>query len=174
MQADPLQQLKDVHLPAEPSWWPPAPGWWLLGIIALITIAWITRALMRHYRYRQPFESALRLHKQLRLALNNGEISITDYLHNANSLLKRVFIHGQHDRTIAALTGERWLQHLDSFVIGAPFSDGPGALLSERRFAAKLLDSDAAELNALQRAIDDVLQAAGKRRREEDPRPSHD
>ncbi|MGI9326525.1 MAG: DUF4381 domain-containing protein [Pseudomonadales bacterium] len=174
MQADPLQQLKDVHLPPDPSWWPPAPGWWLLATMAVVTIAWLTRVLRKRYRERQPFASGLRLHKQLRLALNNGEISIVDYLHSANSLLKRVFIHGQHDRSIAALTGERWLQHLDSFVIGAPFSEGPGALLSERRFATKLLDSDAAELNALQRAIDDVLQAAGNQRRDDDARLSHD
>ena len=36
---DPLQ-LRDIHLPADPGWWPPAPGWWLLAAVLVALLAW--------------------------------------------------------------------------------------------------------------------------------------
>ena len=31
-----LAQLADIHLPAEVSFWPPAPGWWILTALLFI------------------------------------------------------------------------------------------------------------------------------------------
>ncbi|MDP7406676.1 MAG: DUF4381 domain-containing protein, partial [SAR324 cluster bacterium] len=33
MNQDPLAALRDVHLPPAVSWWPPAPGWWIIFFI---------------------------------------------------------------------------------------------------------------------------------------------
>ena len=47
---DPNLPLRDIHLPAPISWWPPAPGWWLLlfGIpTLLILLAWLWRWVRR-------------------------------------------------------------------------------------------------------------------------------
>ncbi|QNK00004.1 DUF4381 domain-containing protein [Dyella telluris] len=32
-------QLRDIHLPPAPSWWPLAPGWWGLVVLAIVLIA---------------------------------------------------------------------------------------------------------------------------------------
>jgi hypothetical protein len=47
---DPLQDLRDVHLPDPISWWPPAFGWWMImGLLiiggSLIIWAWGLRWL---------------------------------------------------------------------------------------------------------------------------------
>ena len=33
-------QLRDIHLPAPPSWWPPQPGWWLIALVLLLACLW--------------------------------------------------------------------------------------------------------------------------------------
>jgi hypothetical protein len=44
--------LRDIHLPRDPSWWPPAPGWWMLALLLVavgsISVWW----WIRHNRRR--------------------------------------------------------------------------------------------------------------------------
>ena len=49
---DPLAQLRDIHLPAEVSWWPLAWGWWLLIILASALLAWLLWILLQRYKNR--------------------------------------------------------------------------------------------------------------------------
>ena len=49
MQTDPLQQLKPLHLPPDPSWWPPAIGWWVLLLVLVILAAWILYRLTKFF-----------------------------------------------------------------------------------------------------------------------------
>jgi len=48
-------QLRDIHLPPDPSWWPPAPGWWVLAVLVLAMLlagAWLWRRQRRMARQR--------------------------------------------------------------------------------------------------------------------------
>lgn len=56
---DPLAQLRDIHLPAPVSWWPPAPGWWLLGVLLLTILIGTVWWLIRHYRVNRYRREAL-------------------------------------------------------------------------------------------------------------------
>jgi len=44
---DPLAQLRDIHLPEPISWWPPAPGWWLLSVIVFAVLFFCVRWLIK-------------------------------------------------------------------------------------------------------------------------------
>jgi len=104
-------QLRDIHLPEPISWWPLAPGWWVLLVLALLIIAVVFIA-WKSYQSRQlkrDINAELELIKQQfqktqdrsRLA---KELSI---------LLRRANISYYPGTNIAGLTGEEWLQHLD-------------------------------------------------------------
>ncbi|MCH9691980.1 MAG: DUF4381 domain-containing protein [Gammaproteobacteria bacterium] len=104
-----LTQLKDIHQPATISWWPPAPGWWLLGIllIGLCTLGifyllrW--RRQRRALRYRN---EGMRLLRELNLAQPEAILTI-------NTLLKRVAIVSFGHSNCAQLTGQRWITFLE-------------------------------------------------------------
>ncbi len=47
--------LRDIHVPADPSWWPPAPGWWVLaGVLAVLIVLalWQLRRLRSRRQWR--------------------------------------------------------------------------------------------------------------------------
>ncbi|WP_315982906.1 DUF4381 domain-containing protein [Aliamphritea spongicola] len=53
--ADPLAELRDIHLPEAVGYWPVAPGWWLLLASVLVLaglIVWTVRRY-RHNAYRR-------------------------------------------------------------------------------------------------------------------------
>jgi len=55
-QANPLDQLRDIHLPEAVSWWPLAPGWWLLMVLTCLLLVGLLICLYRRHqsnRYRR-------------------------------------------------------------------------------------------------------------------------
>lgn len=54
---DPLAQLRDIHLPDPIGWWPPAPGWWIVAILA-ITLVFTGCYLLYMHRRRNRYRVA--------------------------------------------------------------------------------------------------------------------
>jgi hypothetical protein len=81
--------LRDIHLPPEPSWWPPALGWWMLaGLFLLGSIAaiWLWRKYRReHQQRRQVLLEVDRLVTQHRR--DGDQVALASGLHR---LLRRV------------------------------------------------------------------------------------
>ena len=46
---NPLDQLRDIHLPDALQWWPPAPGWWLLALFNILAFVYLGRYLRARY-----------------------------------------------------------------------------------------------------------------------------
>lgn len=108
----PLDQLADIHLPAEPGWWPLAPGWWILLALAigalLVLLWWRRRKQQNHYRQiaLQELEAIFNQYQQQQNA--------ADYLYKLSVLLRRTAITAYPQSFNASIKGTDWLNWLDA------------------------------------------------------------
>lgn len=58
MNLSPGPQLRDIHLPAAPGWWPPAPGWWVVAVLVLISLLLVGRRIRRRLPPRRRWRAA--------------------------------------------------------------------------------------------------------------------
>lgn len=119
--------LRDVHVPATPSLWPPAPGWWLLagGLLLVLGVAgWLHwRRSKRLQGWQRLFDQALQAESQ------PGQVAAM------SELLRRAArrVDADADR----LQGQDWLRFLDG-AEGTDFSQGAGTLLLEGGYRREL------------------------------------
>ncbi len=105
-----LNNLQDIALPAAPSFWPPASGFWILLtliLMLLITVAWLIAQARQRNAYR-------------RAGLTLLESANTVY--EINVVLKRVALAAFPREQVAALHGESWMHFMQSTCEGEPFS----------------------------------------------------
>ncbi len=134
MEADPLAQLRDIHLPLDPSWWPPAPGWWLL-IFGAIALAWFSVGYTHDWIVRRrPVRRARWLYRELYGELCKQTLSETKFVHESNEILKRLMVHGFNIDAAPAANDRQWLALLDARYGGTEFTQGPGQALGNDRF----------------------------------------
>ncbi len=105
-----LQNLRDIAVPEPPPLWPPAPGVWVLLIIALAVLLaltlWWSRARARN-AYRR---AGLALLKNARTA------------REVNIILKRVALAVFPRSAVAPLWGNEWVAFLDETCRRARFA----------------------------------------------------
>jgi len=125
MQADPLAELRGLHVPDAVGWWPLAPGWWLVLILLLATLSWY---LLKAYRRKQA--NRYRLHardelEQLTAKFNQHQDK-SAYLTDTHKLLRRVALHQytNQQQEFAGLTGAQWQQYLNNCCEKKVFDDG--------------------------------------------------
>lgn len=126
---DPLAQLRDIHLPEPVSWWPPAPGWWVIGLAALLALAWailFLRKLWDKNRYRR-----LAVRELNKLALTGNP---HDVLEQMSALLRRVAIQTFGRDRVAPLSGKTWLSFLDETGKTQHFTRGAAQILGTGKY----------------------------------------
>lgn len=138
--ADPLAELRDIHLPAPIETWPPAIGWWLLALMGVIIVVAIGYGLWRYWRANQYRREAIRQLRQLRQ--QHATVS-SDYLYQYTTLLKRVALTRYPRAQVAALTGEDWVAFLDETSGGKEFSMGVGQVLIQGQYQAAVANDKA-------------------------------
>lgn len=136
--------LRDIHEPLAPSWWPPAPGWWLVALVLLAAVAW---GGWRRWRRRRRHLAAQRLFDATLATLPQGS---PQRIAAMSELLRRAARrrHPDADR----LQGEDWLRLLDGDLPTQPFSSGDGRALLHGGFRRDATDVDMPALEQLARA----------------------
>ena len=106
------EQLRDIHLPEAVSWWPPAPGWWILSFII---IALVTSLIIRRHRNtkRNAFRVTALFETQEALMLWNKNKNTADYLQTVNAVLKRIVLQNNSASNIANQSGVNWVERLN-------------------------------------------------------------
>lgn len=117
--------LRDIHVSVAPSWWPPAPGWWLLASFVLLAlaalVAWRLSRALRRRRLLAWFDAEV-----------DAAVGTAAQVAAISALLRRA-ARGR-DPGADRLEGQAWLAFLDDGV-QPPRFDGPrGTLLLEGPF----------------------------------------
>lgn len=107
---DPLAQLQDIDLPPEIGLWPPAWGWWLLGVLTICVVGVVIFFVQRH-RQRNGYR-ALAI-KELHVAYDSHQADSALYLQELSIILRRTAITGFGAQFNSSLKGDAWLQWLD-------------------------------------------------------------
>ena len=102
---NPLADLKDIHVPADLGWWPPAYGWWLLTLMILSLLGWLIFFSIKHYQQNLAKRQTLIEVSLIQQDSNSWPLEL-------NSLLKRLVQTYQPQLAVQSLYGDKWLDFL--------------------------------------------------------------
>lgn len=112
---DPLAALAPLRAPDAITWWPLAPGWWILIACACLMLALLAWLFWRRW-------SARAYRRQAQTLLEDLDRTSTDYFGDVNRILKAVALRSYGRRRVAQLSGGAWLAFLQSTAQGGtPF-----------------------------------------------------
>jgi hypothetical protein len=117
--------LRDLHLPEAIGWWPLAPGWWLVIVLALVGIGFLLRAWLRRRARGAARRYALRQLDAIVQQYDEHKDRVA-FGSDLSELLRRAMLAYSPRLDVAGLTGEEWLQWLDQGLAQPVFSSGPG------------------------------------------------
>lgn len=117
----PTLELRDIHLPGDPSIWPLAPGWWLLIIIACVVLYFAIKKLTK---FRQQKHMIYLLQSELSNIRNdfkkhNNKHTLAGHV---SALLNRFVKYVLNDSIATSLTGKDWINYLNSRVKSEVFN----------------------------------------------------
>lgn len=133
-----LTQLKDIHLPETPIfwplnetlWWPPAPGWWLVFILLSIVTVSLLNKFFKNLKsfFRQSYVTlALKELTEIEQKLSDSDPIII--VGKIGVLLKKCALIKYKSSNIQSLSGHAWLKFLNKSGNTDEFTLSHGLLL---------------------------------------------
>ncbi|MDX1403949.1 MAG: DUF4381 domain-containing protein [Woeseiaceae bacterium] len=154
---DPSQiPLRDLHLPEAIGWWPPAPGWWFLILVAVAVLVYYAVQAIRRWRHNALRRVALGELRRIRKQFAAGIDDIT-LAKQLSELLRRTMLAYVPRQEVAGLTGERWLHWLDEGLDEKLFTAGAGKAVESLPYRRPDKLEDDVDLEGLIGAIETRL-----------------
>ena len=120
--------LRDIHLPAAISWWPLAPGWWVLLALLLVAlgvgIGWFV--WRRKYRVRHLAQTEF----SVIAASFRGSGDRRALARDLSRLIRRAVIELEHNAGAASRSGGSWVAQLDRYSDAPPLNAETRAILA--------------------------------------------
>jgi hypothetical protein len=142
-----LAQLKDIHGAADPGWWPPAPGWWLLALLLAAVLGFSLRILavrIAHHRRKRSWIGVLdRLNRRC-----DPEQQPQAYLAGINRMFRAVALRAFPQAPCARLQGQEWVAFIRSMMPDGTDPDCLRALASGPYEASPQFDAAALRRSA--------------------------
>lgn len=123
--------LRDIHLPEAVSWWPIAPGWWLLLFFLVIAVLLTVFLYRRHKNKRSSplYLAGIEL-ESIRHSFQQNQDK-RKLISDLSSLLRRTCLALDKRSEVASITGQEWLSYLDKDMPEPVFSQEHGKILVE-------------------------------------------
>lgn len=125
---DALAQLKDIHLPESISWWPLAPGWYVVILLILLLIMGLVYLVHRRHVNALAKNQALDLlntYKEQYEKDHNAQVASAQI----SELLRRVALVYYPRAEVAGLHGDAWVEFLNLTSKGIDFKPVNAMLL---------------------------------------------
>jgi len=129
-----LSRLHDIIELPPVAWWPPAPGWDVVGVLLLVLFLWSMWHWAVWWRRNAYRREALRLLKALPVEAAG--------LPQLDELLKRVALSAYPREQVASLSGVAWLEFLDRTANSKEFVEGAGRVLGEAAYVSEKSPAD--------------------------------
>lgn len=143
---DPEQiPLRDLHLPEVVSWWPLAPGWWVLIALAAVALIYLLRLYLRTRARGAARRHAMRQLDVLTTEFEQHHDAVA-FSSGLSELLRRTMLAYAPRPEIAGLTGDAWLEWLDRGLDNPRFQSATGRKLLEMPYRRPDDDFSALEL----------------------------
>jgi len=151
-----LAQLADIHLPQNISYWPPAPGWWVLAFLGIISFYGLYR-LLRWYIQTRKYRKALLLElgqikrqwsKQKNIVLTSAKVS---------TLLRRYAVDQGHRAQVASKSDRAWISYLEKLLKLHEFEKNYHELILELPYQDPLIKFDLEYQNVIGVKINTLL-----------------
>lgn len=154
---DALSDMADIHLPAEPGFWPLAPGWWVLAILLLALLIYggyrLHKRMQVHRRYRSALHELDNCHARLQANAAAGGPDMEQrliYVNEVNSVLRRVALLHFEQSHVAGLSGQAWVDFIRHHDHASRLTPELAGALAEGRFAPRC-DVDTEALHRMAR-----------------------
>ena len=122
--------LRDLHLPEAISWWPLAPGWWVVIALAVVGLIYLCRLYLRFHARGAARRHALTQLQVLTAEFEQHRDAVT-FSSNLSELLRRTMLAYAPRDEVAGLIGDEWLAWLDRDLDQPRFQGNAGRKLLE-------------------------------------------